>query len=52
MYNNGDPSSWIVSWLGIDLHASFYLDIMLYSLISIQVILIVLIIRNTLVKNK
>ena len=52
MYNDGDPSSWIVSWLGIDLHASLFLDLMLYSLILLQVILIVLIIRNTLVKNK
>jgi len=52
MYSNGDPSSWIVSWLGVDLHASFYLDVMLYSLISIQAILIILIIRNTINRNK
>jgi len=52
MYTDGSPGCWIVSWLGIDLHASFYLYIMLYSLIAIQVILIMLIIRDKFLKKK
>lgn len=51
MYTDGNPGCWIVSWLGIDLHASFYLDVMLYSLIGIQVILIILIIRDKILKK-
>lgn len=46
LFNNGDPGCWIKNWLGIDIHASFYLDILLYSLIAIQILLIILIIRN------
>ena len=46
LFNNGDPGCWIKNWLGINIHASFYLDILLYSLIAIQVLLIILIIRN------
>lgn len=52
MYNNGNFGCWIVSWLGIDLHASFYLDVMLYSLIGIQVLLIILIIQDKFLKKK
>ena len=52
MYNDGNPGCWIVSWLGIDLHASFYLDVMLYSLIGLQMILIILIIRDKFLKKK
>jgi hypothetical protein len=52
MYTDGDFSCWIVNWLGIDLHASFYLDLMLYLLIIFQVILIILLIRNTFNKSK
>lgn len=52
MYTDGNPGCWIVSWLGIDLHASFYLDVMLYSLIGIQVLLIVLIIQDKVLKKK
>lgn len=51
MYNEGSPNCWIVSWLGIDLHASFYLDLMLYSLVGIQVILLLLIIRDKFLKK-
>ncbi|MFW9882230.1 MAG: hypothetical protein ACFFG0_54910 [Candidatus Thorarchaeota archaeon] len=46
MYNEGKPFCWIANWLGINIHASLFLDIVLYSLIAIQVILIILIIRN------
>ncbi|NVM36470.1 MAG: hypothetical protein HWN81_12800 [Candidatus Lokiarchaeota archaeon] len=52
MYNDGNSGCWIVSWLGIDLHASFYLDVILYSLIAFQVLLIVLIIRDKIQKNQ
>lgn len=51
LYNGGDPGCWIKNWLGIDIHGSFYLDIMLYSLITLQFILIILIIRNQLTKT-
>lgn len=51
LYNGGDPGCWIKNWLGIDIHGSFYLDIMLYSLITLQFILIILIIRNQLAKT-
>ena len=50
LYNGGDPGCWIKNWLGIDIHGSFYLDIMLYSLIALQALLIILIIRNQLAK--
>ncbi|MFX0037627.1 MAG: hypothetical protein ACFE9I_18560 [Candidatus Hermodarchaeota archaeon] len=48
LYNNGDFGCWVANWLGIDIHASFYIDIILYSLIIIQVTLLILIIRNKL----
>ena len=50
LYNGGDPGCWIKNWLGIDIHASFYLDVMLYSLILLQSLLIILIIRTQLAK--
>jgi hypothetical protein len=46
LFNTGDPGCWIKNWLGIDIHASFYLDFVLYSLIAIQIFLIILIIRD------
>ncbi|MFW9988022.1 MAG: hypothetical protein ACFFC3_05145 [Candidatus Odinarchaeota archaeon] len=51
MYKDEGSSCWAVSWLGIDLHASFYIDIVLYSLICIQVILIILIIQDKFKKS-
>ncbi|MFX0141972.1 MAG: hypothetical protein ACFFDN_50510 [Candidatus Hodarchaeota archaeon] len=48
MYNEGNAFCWVANWLGIDIHASFYLDLFLYSLIAIQVTLIILIVRNKL----
>ena len=51
LYNNGDPECWIKNWLGIDMHASFYLDVLLYSLIALQILLIILIIRNQLAEK-
>jgi len=50
LYNGGDSGCWIKNWLGIDIHASFYLDVMLYSLIALQSLLIILIIRTQLAK--
>ena len=47
-YSEGNPVCWVVNWLGIDIHASFYLDFLLYSLITVQIVLIILIIRNKL----
>ncbi len=52
MYKEGDWGCWIANWLGIDIHASFYIDIILYSLIIIQVTLLILIIRNKLNERK
>ncbi|MFX1530938.1 MAG: hypothetical protein ACFFBC_07490 [Promethearchaeota archaeon] len=49
LYNGGDPGCWIKNWMGIDINGSFFLDIMLYTLIMLQVLLIMLIIRNHLV---
>lgn len=46
LFTNGDPGCWIKNWLGMNVHASFYLDLLLYSLIGLQVILIILIIKN------
>ena len=46
MYNDGNPDCWIKSWLGISIHASFFIDLFLYSLILLQSILIILIIRS------
>ena len=50
LFNNGSPGCWIKSWLGINIHASFFLDILLYSLIAIQILLIVLIVKNHIAK--
>ena len=46
MYTDGNPDCWIKSWLGISIHASFFIDLFLYSLIFLQSILIILIIRS------
>ncbi len=46
MYNDGNPDCWIKSWLGISMHASLFIDLFLYSLIFLQSILIILIIRS------
>lgn len=46
LFTNGDSGCWIKSWLGMNVHASFYLDLLLYSLIGLQVILIIFIIKN------
>jgi hypothetical protein len=46
MYNEGNALCWIVNWLGINLHVSFYLDVILYSLIAVQIILVILLIRT------
>ncbi|MFX1322150.1 MAG: hypothetical protein ACFFAQ_10955 [Promethearchaeota archaeon] len=46
LYNDGNPDCWIKSWLGIGIHASFYIDLFLYSLIFLQSLLIILIIRS------
>ncbi|MFX1500044.1 MAG: hypothetical protein ACFFDH_03670 [Promethearchaeota archaeon] len=51
IYSDGKSNCWIVSWLGMDLHASFYIDVVLYSLIAIQVIIIILIIREKIQKK-
>jgi hypothetical protein len=51
LYNGGDPGCWIKNWLGISIHGSFFLDIMLYSLIALQFLLIMLIIRNHLARK-
>ena len=48
LYNDGDPGCWIKNWMGIDIHTSFYLDILLYSIIVIQSLLIILIVKNKL----
>ncbi|MFX0082359.1 MAG: hypothetical protein ACFE94_11475 [Candidatus Hodarchaeota archaeon] len=50
LYSGGDQECWIKNWLGIDIHGSFFLDVMLYSLIVFQILLIILIIRNQLAK--
>ena len=52
MYTNGDPNCWYQNWLGIDIHTSFFIDLVLYSLIFIQSILIISIIRNKLLEKK
>ncbi|MFX1315943.1 MAG: hypothetical protein ACFE9T_08775 [Promethearchaeota archaeon] len=46
LYNEGNPDCWIKSWLGINLHASLFIDLFLYALIFIQSLLIILIIRS------
>jgi hypothetical protein len=51
LYKGGDPGCWIKNWLGINIHGSFFLDVMLYSLIALQFLLIMLIIRNHLARK-
>ena len=46
LFKDGDPACFYKSWMGIKIHASFYLDLMLYSIIISVSILILLIIRN------
>jgi len=46
LFKDGDPACFYKSWMGIRIHASFYLDLMLYSIIISVSILILLIIRN------
>ncbi|UCC20611.1 MAG: hypothetical protein JSV62_04805 [Promethearchaeota archaeon] len=46
MYNEGKSFCWIANWLGFNIHASLFLDIVLYSLIAVQIILILIIVRN------
>ena len=52
MYTNGDPNCWYQNWLGMDIHASFFIDLILYSLLIIQSILIISIIGNKLLNKK
>ena len=51
-YSDGNPGCWYQNWLGIDVHASFFIDLLLYSLIGIQAILIIFIIRKKLIEMK
>ena len=51
LFKDGDPACFYKSWMGIRIHASFYLDLMLYSIIISVSILILLIIRNMLTRN-
>ncbi|MHA2005816.1 MAG: hypothetical protein ACW980_00755 [Promethearchaeota archaeon] len=46
LFEDGDPTCWHKNWLGIEIHVSFYLDLVLYSLIGLTSILIILIIRS------
>ena len=46
LFKDGDPACFYKSWMGLEIHASFYLDLMLYSIIISVSILILLIIRN------
>ena len=46
LFKDGDPACFYKGWMGIKIHASFYLDLMLYSIIISVSILILLIIRN------
>ncbi len=46
LFTDGDPACFYKSWMGIKIHASFYLDLMLYSIIISVSILIILIIKN------
>jgi len=48
LYNEGNSSCWYKSWAGIPIHASFFIDLTLYSLIGAQIILILLLIRKAL----
>ncbi|MFX0070985.1 MAG: hypothetical protein ACFFAO_07840 [Candidatus Hermodarchaeota archaeon] len=45
-HTNGSSQCWIKSWLGTRVNASFFIDLTLYLLIGLQLILIVLIIKN------
>jgi len=46
LFKDGDPICFYKSWMGLEIHASFFLDLMLYSIIISVSILILLIIRN------
>lgn len=46
LFKDGDPACFYKSWMGLEIHASFFLDLMLYSIIISVSILILLIIRN------
>ncbi|MBY8984644.1 MAG: hypothetical protein KGD65_06245 [Candidatus Lokiarchaeota archaeon] len=51
LFQEGDPGCFYKSWMGIKIHASFYLDLMLYSIIICVSILIILTIRNLFAKK-
>ncbi len=51
MYSDGDPGCWYQNWLGIDIHASFFIDLILYSLLVIQSVSIILIIRDKIIEK-
>lgn len=46
MNSGGSSRCWIVSWLGVNIHASFYIDVVLYSIIMVEVISMLILIRN------
>ncbi|MHA2181692.1 MAG: hypothetical protein ACXAAH_09740 [Promethearchaeota archaeon] len=46
LFNSGDPSCYYKSWMGLRIHASFFLDLMLYSIIASVSVLIILMIRS------
>ena len=46
LYNEGNGDCWYKSWAGIRVHASFFIDLTLFSLIGAQIILILLLIRK------
>jgi hypothetical protein len=46
LFSGGNPGCFYKSWMGIKIHASFFLDLMLYAIIASVSILIILIIRN------
>ncbi|MHA1985601.1 MAG: hypothetical protein ACW98D_03080 [Promethearchaeota archaeon] len=46
LFKDGDPACFYKSWMGTEIHASLYLDLMLYSIIISVSILILLIMRN------
>jgi hypothetical protein len=48
LFTGGDPACFYKSWMGIKIHASLFLDLMLYSIIISVSILIILTIRNVL----
>jgi len=44
--SGGSSECWIVSWLGMDVHASLSIDLLLYLIILIEVISMLLLVRN------